>query len=167
VKSKYYFITAALFFSLFIYLFYRTEKTVVNELVIRLISLETYTSLKQQVIAFFPLHGFMIYSMPEGLWVYCITLTSKPYYIQLHNKRIQCMFVPIVFCIGLEIFQHLDLTKGRFDLMDIYISFIFWAIGNCHFNDDAPSQNIMTPLSGRKMVCLATYGIVYLSHVLE
>jgi hypothetical protein len=167
VRRKYIFICVSFLISLFIYLFYRTERTVVNEIVIRMISYETYTSLKTYIVKALPLNDIVIYSLPEGLWVFCITLTSKPYYIRLNNWRIDCVFIPLVFCFGLEISQLFHFTNGRFDFMDIGISTIFWLIGNYVFSDKSDKQNILASLNSKTMVCIATYCIVYLSHVIK
>jgi hypothetical protein len=153
--------------SLFIYLFYRTEKTVVNDMLIRLISFDTYSRMKLGVVQYLPLNKFVIYSVPEGLWVFCITLTSKPYYIQWNSRSVDCVFVPLIYCIGLEIFQVLHLTGGRFDVMDIEISILFWLLANGLFKYDAEKRNILKPLNLRSLACFASYGIVYLSHVLR
>ena len=167
MRTRYCFIVAALLVSLFIYLFYRTEKTVVNELLIRAISFDNYTSLKKAITGFLPLNELIIYSLPEGLWVFCITLTSTPFYIRSKNRKINGVVIPIVFCIGLELCQLLHFTRGRFDYMDILVSVIFWLIAVFAFEDKLEKQNILTPLNGRRVVCFMTYGIVYLSHVLE
>ena len=153
--------------SLFIYLFYRTEKTVVNDLLIRLISFDTYSGMKQTVTQMLPLNEFMIYSMPEGLWVFCITLTSRPYFIGGVYRKLHCLFLPLIYCISLELFQLLDLIKGRFDVMDIHTSIIFWLIATYFFKFEGEMQNILRPLNLRSLGCLASYGIVYLSHVLR
>ncbi|QHV99734.1 hypothetical protein [Spirosoma endbachense] len=167
MKKHYSFIIASLLVSLFIYLFYRTDKTLINEVVIRTISFDNYASLRQAVNRFLPLNEFVIYSLPEGLWAFCITLTSRPYYIQQKNRRINCQVVPLICCIGLEIAQLLHVTKGRFDLMDIWATVIFWFIATFAFDDKQDKQNILMPINGRRMVCFISYGIVYLSHVLE
>jgi phosphatidylethanolamine/phosphatidyl-N-methylethanolamine N-methyltransferase len=73
----------------------------------------------------------------------------------------------LLCCVGLEIFQWLHFTNGRFDLTDIGVSFLGWLLAVFAFDDKANKQNIMTPLNGSRMVCFASYGIVYLSHVLE
>jgi hypothetical protein len=165
VRKSYYAIIAPLCLSLFIYLFYRTEKTVVNEIAIFLISFDNYAALKKAVTGFLPLNNIIIYSLPEGLWVFCITLTSKPYYIQVNDQRMNCVVIPLIFCVGLEILQLLHFTQGRFDITDILISVLFWVFGNYFFIETSNRQNILTSFNGRRMVCLATYGIVYLSHV--
>ena len=167
MRRKYILICVSLFFSLFIYLFYRTDRTVVNEIVIRMFSFETYTMLKSHIVKVLPFNNIVIYSLPEGLWVFCITLTSKPYYIRLNNWRVDCVFIPLIFCFCLEIFQLFHFTNGRFDFMDIGISAIFWLIGNCAFDDKSVKQNVLASLNSKSMVCFATYCIVYLSHVLK
>jgi len=165
VKKIYPFIILSLLISLFIYLFYRTDKTVVNEIVIRVFSLNTYAAWKANVNQVLPLHEWVIYSLPEGLWVFCITLTSRPYYFKLDNWRIDCLYIPLVFCISLEVFQLLHVTNGRFDFTDIWISFIFWLIAHYGFDDQCEKRDIFTPLNSKAMVCLVSYSIVYLSHV--
>jgi hypothetical protein len=167
VKKKYILIGISLLFSLFIYLFYRTDRTVVNELVIRMISYETYTTLKLDIVRMLPFNGVIVYSLPEGLWVFCITLTSNPYYVKLNNRRINCVFIPLVFCFVLELLQLFHFTNGRFDFMDIGVAALFWLIGNCFVNEKLEKQNILVSVNSKTVVCLASYCIVYLAHVIK
>jgi len=167
VKKEYLYIAVSLLLSLFIYLFYRTEKTVVNELLISIISFDTYAAWKANVVHFIPINDTIVYSLPEGSWVFCITLTSKPYYIQLKRGRIDCVFIPLVFSIGLEILQLLHVTNGRFDFIDIGVSIVFWLIGNFALRNKAPKQNILASLNLKTVICIASYAIVYLSHVFK
>lgn len=153
--------------SLFIYLFYRTEKTVVNEIFIQLITFTRYSSLKESVNDFLPLNELVIYSLPEGLWIFCITLTSKPFYIQVNQLSIKCVYFPIVYAIGLEIFQMLHFVNGRFDFMDIWISLLFWLLGIYIFKDTTADQNIFNKLNANKLFCICSYSLVYFSHVLK
>ncbi|RZK56593.1 MAG: hypothetical protein EOO87_05085 [Pedobacter sp.] len=153
--------------SLLIYLFYRTSKTVINEIIIRVISLDVYTNLKLSIIEAMPLNDVAIYSLPEGLWILCITLTSRPYYIRFKNRNFDCVFIPIIFCLSLELFQLFGLTNGRFDLMDIGISIIFWILGCYIFTDRLEKQEIFSVPISKKIVCLGSYFIVYLAHVLK
>lgn len=115
----------------------------------------------------FPLNDIAVYSLPEGLWVFCITLTSKPYFIRLGNWRLHCVFIPLISCIGLEIFQLFHITNGRFDFMDIGVSVVFWITGNYILNDESEKQDIFTRPNSKMMLCLASYCIVYLAHVLK
>ena len=135
-------------------------------MLIRLISFDTYSNMKQGIMQFLPLNKFLIYSVPEGLWVFCITLTSRPYYIRWDSRRIDCLFLPLIYCISLEVFQLFHLTNGRFDLIDIEVSILFWLIARHFFKYDGEMQNILKPLNPGSVACFASYGIVYLSHVI-
>lgn len=167
MRKAYWYISASLLISLFIYVFYRTEKTVVNELLISIISYKSFALLKASVVLMVPLSNLVIYSLPEGLWVFCITLTSKPFYLQFNHRRMSCVFVPLIYAIGLEFFQLLHLTNGRFDVVDIAVSLLFWSIGNFAFREQTSGQNILASLHPKTIWCVTTYCIVYLSHVVK
>lgn len=161
------FIVLFLLFSLFIYVFYRTEKTVVNELLIAVISYPHYAALRTAVADVLPLSKPVIYSLPEGLWIFCITLTSSAFYIQAGRKKIACVFMPLLFCIGLELLQLLGITNGRFDFLDIWTSISFWLMAYFFFSHQRGKQNIVSPVNFKTVVCFVSYGIVYLAHVME
>ena len=166
MKNSHFIIIASLLVSLFIYLFYRTEKTVINEIFIQLVTYSKYSTLKTAVRTSLPLNELVIYSLPEGLWIFCITLTSKHFYIQPGKPFIKCVFFPLIYSIGLEIFQLFHLVNGRFDFMDIWVSLAFWLLGLHIFNDTMAVENIFKNLNTKKLVCIGSYGLVYLSHVM-
>lgn len=159
------FIVVPLLVSLFIYLFYRTEKMVVNQITIRMISFDIYAAIRKMVNQSLPLTDFIIYSLPEGLWVFSLTLASRPLYIL--DRRINSVIVPLIVCLGLEMAQLLHFTNGQFDLICILTAFVFWFVAVFAFSDKLDKQNILNPLNGRKMVCFALYGTGYLSHVFQ
>jgi len=165
MKKNYFFIILSLLFSLFIYLFYRTEKTVVNEIFISIVYFDKFVELRQRISNTLPLNEHIIYSLPEGLWVFCITLTSKFLFVKIGSREINLLFVPLIFSIGLELFQLLHLTNGRFDLWDIGFSILFWATANYLIKQKSTRQNILNPFSIKSFICLLSYLIVYLAHV--
>lgn len=165
MKKNYYFIALSLLLSLFVYLFYRTEKTVINEIFIYIISFDKFAELRKEVINILPLNEHIIYSLPEGLWVFCITLTSKYLFLKIGKREINLLFLPLAFSIGLELFQLLHLTNGRFDFWDIGFSVFFWAVANYLINSKGIRQNILHPFTINSFVCLLSYLIVYLAHV--
>lgn len=167
MKKKYFLIIVSLVISLFIYLFYRTEKTVITDLFISLISLDRYVGLKESIVNNLILNEHIINSLPEGLWVFCITLTSKNLFLKIRKKEINLLFLPLVFAIGLEFFQLFKLTNGRFDYWDIGFSIAFWAIANYVVKHENSRQNILRPLNTNSLICILTYFIVYLAHVWE
>ena len=160
-----YSIVAALLISLFIYVFYRSEKTVVNELIISIISIDTYTTIKSIVINRIPLKETIIFSFPGGLWIFCATALSVDFYFELRYYKIQFVFVPISFAIGLEFCQLIHLTNGSFDIWDIALYTIFWLISYYSFRSYGSQQNILSPFTLYGFICLACFLSVYLAHV--
>ena len=138
-----------------------------NEIFIYMFSLESYDLLKAHVAGALPLNNIVVYSLPEGLWVFCITLTSKPYYLGLGNRQIDCIFVPLIFSVGLEILQLIHFARGRFDFMDIAVSIIFWLLGGYVLTGKSEKQNIFIGPNPNMITCLASYCIVYLAHVVK
>ncbi len=165
MKKNHCLILLPLLVSLFIYLFYRTEKTVINELFISTISFDTFIALRLRISNALRLNEHLIYSLPEGLWVFCITLTSKFLFVKLGNRELDLRFAPLVFSIGLELFQLLHFTNGRFDWWDIGVSVLFWAIANYLIAHKSTRRNILNPFTVESVVCLLSYLIVYLAHV--
>lgn len=165
MKKSYFLIGVSLLVSLFIYLFYRTEKTVINELFLSIVSFDTFTGLRQRITTALPLNEHIIYSLPEGLWVFCITLTSKSLFLKRGSLEIDLLFVPLLFSIGLELFQVFHLTNGRFDFWDIGASVVFWAAAHYLIEHKDVRQNILDPFTVRSFACFLSYGIVYLAHV--
>src|SRR5687767_15096341 len=90
-----YSIAISLSISLFIYLFYRSEKTVVNELFILVLSFDTYQTVKNSIVNAVPLNHSIIFSLPGGLWIFCATALSQDFYIKISSHRIQVILVPI------------------------------------------------------------------------
>lgn len=157
----------ALLVCLFIYLFYRTERTVVNDMVMRLTSPEQFATIRAQVVKMLPLNDIVIYSLPEGLWIMCITLSSNMYYLRLFRLQIDCKYIPIILCLALEVMQLFHITNGRFDIMDILVTLVFWLPACTIFPYLQQKQNIFTSLNARAALCIASYSIVYLAHVYQ
>ncbi|TKC04581.1 hypothetical protein FA048_19150 [Pedobacter polaris] len=165
MKKHYLYILPALLISLFIYLFYRTEKTVVNDLLINLISKENYIFLKQFITQKIPLNEYIIFSLPEGLWVFCITLTSNDIYFIFKDKEIDLAFLPLLFSVGLELLQLFHITNGWFDLLDVLISLFFWFVAYFVIDYKFSKQDFFKSFNNRSIAFLVSYAIVYLAHV--
>jgi hypothetical protein len=165
VKKNYWLVATSLLLSFFIYLIYRTDKTVINQIFISLLSFDKFVDLRQCISGRMPLNEQVIYSLPEGLWVFCITLTSKFLFVKVGTREIDLIIVPLVFSIGLELFQLFHLTNGRFDFWDIGFSLLFWVVGNYLIFYRSPKQNIVSPFTTRSVICFFSYLIVYFAHV--
>lgn len=165
MKRKYGLIIICLLISLFIYLFYRTEKTVINELFISLISVNKFIDLRKSITGILSLNEPIIYSLPEGLWVFCITLTSKAFFFNIGRREITLVYVPLIFSIGLELLQFFNITNGRFDFWDIGFSVFFWVVANYLVAHQSKTQNLMNPFRSESFICILSYLIVFLVHV--
>jgi hypothetical protein len=158
-------VLAALSMSLFIYMFYRTERTVVNELMILLLSYDSYFTMKGVVAGMLPLNEIMIYSLPGGLWVFAATSLSRGFYVKAWDEKMQIAFAPVIFAILLEFCQLIHLTPGRFDLWDIAFYLAFWLLANMKLRTDTAEEAELTPLTLHGFVCLACFLSVFLAHV--
>ena len=150
---------------LFIYLFYRTEKTIVNQLAIWLVTTQTYHSVKTAIVSSIPLNDWVIYSVPEALWIFCTTILSKSYFMKWNSWRTNCQYIPLMTCISLELMQLFQLTPGTFDIRDIFLIILFWIMAMLFFNSHRIKENILKPLNRKSLFCLGSYLIIYLAHV--
>lgn len=158
-------LAVSLFFCLFIYVFYRTERTLVNQVVIALFSHERYISLKHSVTAVLPLQDYLVYSLPEGLWVFCITLTSSSFYLEVQKRKWYLAVAPLLIALLLELFQLFHFTNGRFDIMDIAFATGFWLLAMYWTRANAGKEPLFQSLNTRTVCCMMSYSIVYLAHV--
>ncbi|MEI9921079.1 MAG: hypothetical protein WDO14_20130 [Bacteroidota bacterium] len=162
---KNYSLVIALSISLFIYVFYRTDKTAVNQLFIYFLSLESYILIKNIVVSAIPLKGAIVYSLPGGLWVFCATTLAHRFYFRFRHHKIQIGLLPVLFAVGLEFCQLTRLTPGIFDVGDVTFYVIGWMLSSALFNSLRPNQNILSPLTLNGFTCLSCFFCVFLAHV--
>lgn len=151
--------------SLFVYLFYRSNATVVNELFRYFFSEEIHLQLKHNIKTILPLPHLIIFSLPEGLWVLAATIVSLNQYIQLKNSRIQLVFLPILIATSLELFQLLGITNGTFDWWDLIFAVFFGGLGYFFIPSSSTKQNVFQSFNKNSLVCLGSYLVLYLAHV--
>lgn len=152
-----------LFFSLLIYIFYRSELTLINQLFSLLIPQSELLQWQNSVQAVFPLPNWVIYSLPEGLWVLVVTLISKEFYFSRQAKNYSLVFFPLVLAIVIELFQFLQITDGVFDWFDLGFSFAFWAIGCFLLPPRFSPVQLKKAQPSRRLVLICSYLVVILS----
>ncbi|HEY0741060.1 MAG TPA: hypothetical protein VGD40_06330 [Chryseosolibacter sp.] len=160
-----YSITIALSISLFIYVFFRSEKTLVNELIVYVFSFPAYMSVKSAIVNRMPLPDTIIFSLPGGLWMFCVTAVSQGFYIKIKQYEVNVWMLPIQFALGLELCQLAELTNGRFDIWDIVFYLLFWLLAYGVYRSNSSKQNIAAPFTLHGFLCLACFLSVYLAHV--
>lgn len=165
--KKYSLIVIPLFISLFFYVFYRTEQTVINKVIIYIVSEPVYYNMRMAITGILPLkNSVIVYSLPEGCWVFSATLASQWLFVRIGSYVLYCVYVPLLFAVGLEWLQFFHITNGRFDIVDLGFAVFFWILANnlkpqYHFE----YQNIIQPVTTKSVVCFLSYAVVYLAHV--
>lgn len=165
MKKHYVTISVSLLVSLFIYLFYRTGNTLINEVAACMLTPHRYYHWRTVVTTALPLPGVIVYCLPEALWVFTITLTSRHLYLRMGTRRLHAALVPLLFAGGLEVLQWLHVTNGRFDWLDMLAILAGWLAGYRLIPCAEERVLLFDADRLRKAVCIASYAIVYLAHV--
>lgn len=166
MKRLYSVVALALFISLFIYLFYRSEKTVVNQFVALLLSKETFALIRSSIHQELPLNLSIVFSLPGGLWVFCTTVLARDLYFNIRHHHVPLVDMPICFAIALELCQLAHLTNGTFDVLDIAFFIAFWLIARYSVRPSS-QKNILAPFTLNSFACMACFVAVYLAHVTQ
>lgn len=165
LKSNLFFFVSPLLLSLFLYVFYRTDQTVINDLILSLVKPETYYFAKSYFALHVPLNSWLIFSLPGGLWVFSSSFISKGFYIRIKHFKLSCSFIPLIFAIGLEIAQGLSLVHGTFDFSDLIFILLFWYLADSSFNTRLKQSNLIQNFNLKAIGCILSYSIVFLAHV--
>ena len=155
-------IIVPLIFCLFIYTFYRVEETNVN-LLLKYVFRSDFQSIRVYVSEAIPLHSAVIYNLPEGLWVFSITLLGANLYIRIKHRKIYLIYLPIVFVLLLEILQLLKITDGTFDLLDIGISSAFWLLAYVYCSTCGSSLKELKNNRARFILFIIVFSLAYFS----
>lgn len=158
-------IIVALGISLFIYLGFRTEKTLVNQWCIGLLGRPSWFALRTTLQHVWTPNAFIVYSLPGALWIFAITLLSRPFGIPFKKGNVPLWVLPMVVSVGFEVLQYLHVLNGVFDWHDLWSAVVFWGLG----------MWVVTPVYARlqplpffnlhRIVCGVSYAVVYLAHV--
>lgn len=152
---------------LFVYVFYRTEKTLINQIILACISHKTFSSIKLAVCTAIPLKEYFVFSLPEGLWIFCTTITSSFFYIECKGRKYSLNFFPVSIAVIMELLQLFRFINGRFDPMDLVFSVGFSSLALWLTREVAVERQALFNTFDRKTVCCtASYAIVYFAHVI-
>jgi hypothetical protein len=157
-------ISLALFAGLFVYLFYRTQHTIVNIILDKLSQGHALAAIFY-IRKHFSLPEFVIYSLPEALWVFAATLVSKHLFIKLGKRNFHLAWTPLCYAVSLEFLQLFHLMPGSFDWMDILPSLAFTLYAIYFIKCPLPTQQLLGKFNYRTFFFIYIYAIVFLSHV--
>ncbi|RYZ31252.1 MAG: hypothetical protein EOP49_39285, partial [Sphingobacteriales bacterium] len=141
--KRYYAIAAsALLLALFLYLFYRTEKTLVNIMLREIVGMARAHGIRQFVVQHLPLPEWMVYSLPGALWVFAATLLSRQLYLNLPNYSIPLSVLPALYAVMMEFLQLAHWLPGTFDFTDALLALAFGLLAKTAVSCPLPVQNI-------------------------
>lgn len=162
---KYAAMLVALLVSAFIYLFYRTNHTLINELFALVFGDVLYGSLKSIIQSNLKLPSQFIYSLPGALWVWVISIASRDVFIFVRGRKISLVFLPIIVAIGFELFQYFNWINGHFDWWDIFYALSFWLLSFVSFNKQKRSFSEAYSTIHYNLVFAGSYLLVFFAHV--
>lgn len=148
-------------------MFFRTEQTVINQILIFILSENTFSSIRIYFVEYISFSNWVVYSLPEGLWVFSTTLISSSFIIKYKKVKIKAFYIPISFVVLWELFQLYGITNGYFDINDILISFIAWIFALSIQWNNLINIKINYLDEYRIHWIFFSYAIVYLSHVIH
>lgn len=128
---------------------------------------EKYYYAKENILDKLPLPQFVIYSLPEGLWVYSVTVASTHLYIPVWHRKLYLTSAPLLFSLILEWMQYTNRIKGNFDIWDIVCSVAFCLLAIILFRNHLPKYNIFKGITTRVAASITCFAFVYLAHVLS
>lgn len=104
-----------------IYLFFRSDSLIMFKW-LKFLGLSNIISIAREWVANFNLFDWVLYSLPDGLWVY--SFTSCLIILWNENKGYQFLFlfIPVLLGPGVEILQFFKLFKGTFDMIDLTVT---------------------------------------------
>lgn len=147
---------------LFIYTFYRAEETNVN-LLLKHVFHTDFQSIRIHVKEAIPLHSVVVYNLPEGLWLFSITLLGVNLFLRIRQRKIYLIYFPVIFVLLLEILQLLKITDGTFDLLDIAVSLAFWLLALVFCSTYAGALRELKNSSVRFVLFIIVFSSAYLS----
>lgn len=122
-------IVAPLVFSLFIYIVYRPDTTLINVFLLEIFEVQTVHDVRLVLSATFQPSSFVVHSLPGGLWIMSITTLIMGAFDTQATLKKGILVLPLLYGIGLEICQKNHWTDGTFDWMDVWIVPIAWLCG--------------------------------------
>lgn len=103
--------------SLLIYLLFRTENTIINQLTLSYFS---FTSFSSNV----SIADWVIYNLPGALWLFAFLSIL----VKKNEKSIFFCLIPLGGALAIEMLQYFSITDGTYDLIDVVFYLFAWAL---------------------------------------
>ncbi len=151
-------------FSACIYIIFRTEQTLINQIFQYIFSKEALDNLRQSIQNYIYLPAIVIYSVPEACWIASLTLLGENRYIKVCKIKVYVKYVPLLLILWFEAMQFFHLLHGTFDWYDILLSAVAWAMSYLSISR-SEKQNIFTWDRLSFWSLIFVYSVVILAHV--
>ena len=113
-----------------------------------------------------PCRIFTVFSLPELIWVFVFTRLARNLRFSLGRVSLACVWVPLLFSLGLEAAQGLGWAQGRFDWWDCAAVLAGWLAGRWGGpSGEYHSTRRFLPLSLESSAFLLCFCSVWLAHV--
>ena len=156
-----------MFTALYIYVFYRTNKTVVNQLMAWIFPPEKFAAVRQNISQSMPLPKWVVFTLPEALWVFCATLLSKNLFFTIKKYPVKCLYLPIFFAFLWEVLQLTGITNGYFDYADLLGCTLAFLLAKFFLRLPYAPLHLIKHFSPQAIFFFAIFVVVYLSHVVS
>lgn len=154
-----------LFFCVFIYVFYRTEDTLINLILLQLLPNSELLLFKETIRSTVAFPAWVIYSLPGGLWVFAASILARKLRLRIFSKNICIEWAPMFFALWLEFWQYVGIVKGHFDVLDILIVLIFGLTAMSVKKPMQLSTQTLFPFHKRSTIFVFVFVCVFLGHV--
>lgn len=151
MKKYHIYIILPLIISLIVYIFFRSENIIINQIIYNIYPKSHYFT--------FNLSNFIIYNLPQGLWVFSATLIAKNLYI----KKFNLAFLPLIFSFYIETIQYYHLTNGTFDYWDLITATIGFITAYSSISCPYKKEQLFCTFNFRTILFSSSYLIVFLS----
>lgn len=156
---------AALAVSLWMFVIYRSEHSVVNVLLGNVLPPGILRSLREAIAGWVPLPESMVYRLPGGLWVFAATLIAKNGHVMLHRFKVNLAQLPVIVAVGLELLQKFVITDGAYDPGDIAVALVASFAAGRLMGCAWPPLDLSRGWHWRGALCLGSYAILFLADI--
>lgn len=156
MRLKYFVVTLSLGISFLIYHFYRVDHILLNQIIANTIHLPSLASTDLP-----RLPEWVIYSLPETLWVLAATLLSTEL-SSLSSRASMLILLPLIFSLSLECCQYFHITDGVFDPQDLVAAVVGFLLAMLISRYSLPSTS---PKQNTYWLVISSYAILILADV--
>lgn len=119
-----------------IYILFRPKNLIMFKW-FRYFQTEDFISISREKFSEIPINDFVIYNLPNGLWITSLTIFISIIWKDSQNKYFNYYLLTLLGIVTLpEILQFFNFINGTFDIVDLMVNFLFFLIPFDFLNRD-------------------------------